>query len=67
MLVSAAIPSFQNYLCKGTRFPKRNMSTPADHQPSKKPSDAPVVPRPSARYAIVYVTTQAATSESLIT
>lgn len=32
-------------------FQSRNMSTPADHQPSKKAPKTPAVPRPSARYA----------------
>jgi hypothetical protein len=34
-----------------TCIQKRNMSTPADHQPSKKALKTPAVPRPSARYA----------------
>ena len=32
---------------------KRNMSSPADHKPSKQASKAPQVPRPSSRYAII--------------
>jgi hypothetical protein len=31
---------------------QRNMSSPADHQPSKKPMKEPPVPRPSSRYQL---------------
>lgn len=36
-------------------FQTRNMSTPADHRPSRAPPKTPGVPRPSARYAIVHL------------
>ena len=35
---------------ESSRISRRNMSTPADHQPLKKPPKTPAVPRPSSRY-----------------